>query len=154
MYRIVHLAIGLGAARAALAVAGFAAALAAGAEPGPAALGLAFGAGVNAMVLLSDRRWTLRKQPEFHPAPEGVEHRGLPRAVARGLLPSTAGVSVLLAIALAFEPVLSAVLAGALAGMVLAGLVTLADLVIREYREGMLVYVDATDSSRLYAAPR
>lgn len=151
---MVHLAFGLVAVRAALAAAGFAAALAAGAEGGPAALGLAFGAGITAMALVSDRRWMLGKQPELHPVPDGVEHRGLPRAVAQGLLPSTVGVSVLLAIALAFEPLLSAVLAGVLAGMALAGLVTLADLVGREYREGLLVYVDATDSSRRYAVPR
>ena len=154
VYRIVHLALGLVAVRAALAAAGFAAALAAGAERGPAAVGLAFGAGVTAMALVSDRRWMFGKQPELHPVPDRVEHRGLPRAVAQGLLPSTVVVSVLLAIALGFDPVVAAVLAGVLAGMALAGLVTLADLVVREYREGMLVYADATDNSRRYAVPR
>ena len=154
MYRIAHLALGLGALRAALAVVGFAAALAAGAEQGPAALGLAFGAGVTATALISDRRWTLGPQPELHPLPDGIEHRGLRGAIAHGLLPSTVGVSVLLAIALAFEPVLAAVLAGVLAGMVVAGLVGFADLALREYRDGVLLYADAADSSRRYAVSR
>ena len=151
VYRIVHLALGLGAVRAALAATGFVVALAAGAERGPAAW-VRVRSGGQRMVLVSDRRRMLGKQ--LHPVPHGVEHRGLPRAVAQGLLPSTVVVSVLLAIALAFEPVLSAVLAGVLAGMVLAGLVTLTDFVVREYRQGMLFYADATDSSRRYAVPR
>jgi hypothetical protein len=154
VYRIAYLSLGLGVIRAALAALGFVAALAAGAERGPAALGLAFGAGVTAMALLSDRRWTLGRQPELHPLPDGIEPRGLGDAIARGLLPSTAGVSALLVIALAFEPVLSAVLAGVLAGMVIAGLVSLTDLVMREYRDGVLLYADATDSSQRYAVPR
>ena len=153
-YRITHLAFGLGVVRAALATAGFGAALAAGAESGPAALGLAFGAGVTAMALLSDRRWTLRRQPELEPLPGDVVTGGLGRAIGRGLLPSTVGVSVLLLIALPFEPVLSAVLAGVLGGMVLAGLVTLVDLVLRESRDGVRLYADATAGARRYAGPR
>jgi hypothetical protein len=154
VYRIAHLALGLGVVRATLAGMGFAAALAAGAERGPAALGLAFGAGVTATALLSDRRWTLGWQPELHPLPDGIEREGLKGAIAHGLLPSTAGVSVLLVIALAFEPLLAAVLAGVLAGMVIAGLAGLAELVMHEYRDRVLLYADATDSARRYAVPR
>ena len=58
------------------------------------------------------------------------------------LFPSTVGVSLLTTAALAFEPVLAAILAGALAGMGLASLVTGANLLWTERQEGVQVFAD------------
>jgi hypothetical protein len=57
---------------------------------------------------------------------------------------------VLLAIALFFEPLLGAVLAGVLAGMGLVALMSLVDLLLRERDESTRLYADAADAARRY----
>lgn len=150
VFRVAHQALGLVVVRLVLALGGLVASIVAGAEPGPAAAGVAFGAGVTAVALISDRRWLLSRRPSLGPLPEGATGGGLAKGVATGLLPSTIGVAALLAVSLAFEPILGAVLAGVIAGMGLVGLMGLTDLIIRERREGARVYADEADSSRRY----
>jgi hypothetical protein len=150
VFRVAHQAAGLVAVRLALAAAGYTTSVAAGAEPRPAAAALAFGIGVTAVALISDRRWLLFRRPDVEPLPAGAAPGGLLRGIGSGLLPSTAGVAALLAIALAFEPILAAVLAGVLAGMGLVQLMSLADLLLRERGEGRRLYADAADPARRY----
>lgn len=152
--RVAHQAVGLAAARLALGGAGFGAALAAGAERNPAAVGLAFGAGASAVALVSDRRFLLFEQPTVEPLPRDAEHVGPGRAIREGLLPSTAGVTVLLALSLPFKPILSAVLAGVLLGMGLVTVMSLVELALREHRDARRYYADLSERSRRYVGPR
>ena len=154
VFRVAQQAVGLAGARLALGVAGFGAALAAGAERNPAAVGLAFGAGASAVALVSDRRFLLFEQPTVEPLPADAEHVGPGRAIRDGLLPSTAGVAVLLAVSLAFKPILSAVLAGVLLGMGLVTVMSVVELALRERREALRYYADVSERSRRYVGPR
>jgi hypothetical protein len=108
--------------RLALALVWLLAARAAGA-PGAGAL-LAFGGGgfVTAFSLFNDprSRFLRRGEPAALPADARVAPRL--RQALGATLPSTVGVSVLAAAALAFEPVLSALLGGISAGLAVAGL--------------------------------
>jgi len=154
VHRIAHQALGLAVVRLALGLGGFLASSAVGAERGPAATGLAFGAGASALALISDRRWVLSPLPTVDQLPDGAERVGPARAIASGLLPSTAGVTLLAIVALAFEPVLSAVLAGVLVGMALVTLMGVTDLLLREHNEARRYHADATDGSRRYVSRR
>lgn len=154
VFRVAQQAVGLAAARLALGVAGFGAALAAGAERGPAAVGLAFGAGASAVALLSDRRFLLFEQPTVESLPTDAEHVGPGRAIRDGLLPSTAGVTVLLTVSLPFKPILSAVLAGVLLGMGLVTVMGVVELALRERREARRYYADVSERSRRYVGTR
>lgn len=154
VFRVAHQAAGLAAVRLALGVAGFGGALAAGAERNPAAVGLAFGAGASAVALVSDRRFLLFEQPTVEPLHDDAEHVGPGRAIRDGLLPSTGGVTVLLAISFPFNAILSAVLAGVLLGMGLATVMSVVELVLRERREARRYYADVTERSRRYVGPR
>ena len=154
VFRVAEKAFGLAAARLVLGVVGFGAALSAGAERGPAAIGLAFGAGASAIALVSDRRFLLFEQPTVEPLPTDAEDVGPGRAIRDGLLPSTAGVTVLLAVSLPFKPILSAVLAGVLLGMGLVTTMTVVELALRERREARRYYADVSQRSRRYVEPR
>ncbi|HEU5279309.1 MAG TPA: hypothetical protein VFU26_10440 [Gaiellaceae bacterium] len=154
MFRVAQQAVGLAAARLALGGSGFGAALAAGAERNPAAVGLAFGAGASAVALVSDRRFLLFEQPTVEPLPAAAEPVGPGRAIRDGLLPSTAGVALLLAISLGFKPILSAVLAGVLLGMGLVTVMSVTELTLRERREARRYYADFSERSRRYVGPR
>jgi uncharacterized membrane protein YbhN (UPF0104 family) len=154
VFQVAQQAVGLAAVRVALGLAGFGAALAAGAERNPAAVGLAFGAGASAVALVSYRRFLFFEQPTVEPLPADAEHVGPGRAILNGLLPSTAGVAFLLAISLAFKPILSAVLAGVLLGMGLVTVMSLFDLALRERREARRYYADVSERSRRYVGPR
>ena len=109
--------------------------------------------GGSLVALVSSQRWALVEQPEVAPLPADAEHSGaLVPALGRALMPSTAGVTALLAISLAFEPLLAAVLAGVLAGMGALALAVCVDVVLREHRSDRYFYADA--SRRRFAAPR
>jgi hypothetical protein len=109
----------LAAIRLGLAIGGLEAAIAAGATRRAAALGCLLGAIGGAVVVLTDPRGRLVKLPRFGPDEEPWW-----RAALRATYPSTLGLAVLAAIALSFSPVLSAVLAGVIGGLGLAGLLT------------------------------
>jgi hypothetical protein len=106
----------LAAIRFGLAGAGLGAAIAAGASRNAGVLGFALGAVGGAVFVLNDpRRRFLKATP-----PPGDEPWW--RTALRWTYPSTLGLAALTGIALAFSPVLAAVLAGIIAGLGIAGL--------------------------------
>jgi hypothetical protein len=112
--------------RLGLAVCWLAAARLAGA-PGSGAL-LAFAGGAFAIVftLFNDPRSRFVRREEPAPAPADHQIAGRLRQALGATMPSTVGVSVLAAIALAFAPVLTALLGGISAGLGLAGVLSAA----------------------------
>ena len=153
VYRVAHLSLSLACVRLGLGAIGFAAALLAGAESRAGAVALGLGLGGSLVALVSSQRWALVERPEVTPLPADAEHSGaLLPALGRALMPSTAGVTGLLAISLAFEPVLAALLAGVLAGMGALALAVCVDVVLRERRSNVRFYGDA--ARRRFAGPR
>ena len=150
VYRVVHQRIVLSGIRLTLAGLGFAGSILAGAEGRAAAVGLALGTGICALALVTDRRWPLLGKPAAEPLPEAVRRASLARAVADGMLPSTVGVAVLAAAALFFEPILSAVLAGVLAGMGVVSLVSCVEVALWERRTDTHLFADADVHTRRY----
>ena len=100
----------LAAIRIALGAVGLVAARLAGAGGGAAFTAFAVGALGLLVAAIADPR-----RPFFRSAIGEALPR--PRSVLAALFPSTVGVSVLTAVALAFEPTLAALLAGVLAGL-------------------------------------
>ncbi|HEY3961783.1 MAG TPA: hypothetical protein VGL84_04600 [Gaiellaceae bacterium] len=89
------------------------------------AVWLAFATATFALVFLrfNDPRSRFLKRGAPEPLPDGATVATPVRQALQALLPSTAGVSVLAAIALAFQPVLSAFLGGVAAGLGVSGAV-------------------------------
>jgi hypothetical protein len=90
--------------------------------PGTGAL-LAFAGGVFLIVftLFNDPRSRFLRRPDPKPAPAGFAVASRARQALHATLPSTVGVSALAAIAIAFEPTLTALLGGISAGLGIAG---------------------------------
>lgn len=153
MYRVVHQRLALSGLRLGLAAVAAAGSIAAGAEFRGAAVGLALGAAICGLALVTDRRWLLLGKVSAEPLPDDVRRAPLVRAVAEGMLPSTAGVAVLAAISLFFEPILAAVLAGILAGMGIVSLVSCIEVALWERRTDTLLFADADVHTRRYVAP-
>lgn len=153
VYRVGPQRLILSCIRLCLAALAFTASIVAGAENGAAGVGLALGAGISCLALLTDRRWLLLRAPTAEPLPEGARRAPLHRAVANGLFPSTVGVAVLAAASLAFEPILAALLAGNLAGMGIVGLVGWLEVVLWERRHGQALLGDGAVHTRRYVAP-
>ena len=153
MYRVTHQRLALSATRLGLAAAAFAASIAAGTDPAAAGVGLALGAGICGLALVTDRRWLLLGKPKADPLPDDVHRASLARAVADGMLPSTVGVAVLAAVSVAFEPILTAVLAGILAGMGIVSLVSCVEVALWERRTGSELLADADVHTRRYVTP-
>ena len=100
-------------------------------------LGLVGGAG---FVLGDPRRRFLRREVVLQPAPDEFDLEEPGRSAVRQLFPSSLGLTALGAVALAFNPVLSAVLAGVTGGLGIAGLVAAAQVWLEERRvEGQLL---------------
>ena len=93
-----------------------------GAAPRTGAL-LAFAGGglVTVFVLANDPRVRFLPRREPQPAPAGASVASPLRQALAAALPSTVGVSLLAAVALAFQPTLTALLGGVSAGLGLAG---------------------------------
>jgi hypothetical protein len=128
--------------RFALGAAGLTAAAVAG-SPRPAAL-LAFAVaalGLLVVVVADPRTRFMRLPDDPPPADAGALEDGVGRIALAAVFPSTAGVALLLAVALAFEPTLAAMLAGILAGLGAAALVTGVELLLGERRSGRRLYV-------------
>jgi hypothetical protein len=100
-------------------VGGLEAAIAAGATRHAAGLGCLLGAVGGAVLVLTDPRSRLVALPQ--PERNGEAWW---RMALRGTYPSTIGLALLAGIALAFSPILAAVLAGVIGGLGLAGLLT------------------------------
>ena len=107
--RIVLGALWLGAARLA------------GAPATGAVLAFAGGAFVIVFTLFNDPRSRFLPRGEAREAPADVSIAGPVRQALHATLPSTAGVSALAAIALVFQPTLTALLGGISAGLGVAG---------------------------------
>ena len=153
LYRVVHLALALAGVRLGVGAAGFGASLAAGADAAAAAVAVAVGLGGSLVGLVSSQRWALVDQPQVEELPADASRSGaLGPALRSALMPSTVGASVLLVVALFFEPILAALLAGIVAGMGALALAAVVDVSVWERRNGRLLFSDRT--RRRYAAPR
>ena len=109
--------------RLALGLAAVLSARLAGASAPGAWLAFATGAFAVVFLLFNDPRARFRRQAEPQPLPADATVATPVRQALRALIPSTAGVSVLAAIALAFQPVLSAFLGGIAVGLGVSGVV-------------------------------
>lgn len=139
--------------RLALAGTGVLAAVAAGSRAASALL--AFAATTVGMLILvvSDPRARLSSIPDEPPeAPHDAAEDGLARLALTAAFPSTVGVAGLLAIALATEPTLAAVMAGILAGLGLAALVAVFELRALERSRGLRLFVER-GTSRVLCRP-
>ena len=153
VFRSAHYLLALAGIRLGLAALGLAASIAAGAEARSAGVGVAFGAAASAGALLTDRRRLLVRRPPVEPLPAGARRAPLSRAVAKGLLPSTVGVTALLVASLGFEPVLAAVLAGILAGMGGVGFAAFVEISLLERQRRARFFTDGIGPVRRYIAP-
>jgi|SRR5581483_1357244 len=104
-----------------LGVAWLVAGRAAGAPATAAVLAFVGGAALTCFTLLNDPRARFRAQLEPQPVPADVSIASPVRQALAATIPSTLGVSVLAALALAAQPTLTAVLGGISAGLGVAG---------------------------------
>lgn len=113
-------------------------------DRGPALIGFALGTiGLTVAALADPRNRFFQAQSAAPRAlPDRARCASNWQMTRAKLFPSTVGVSLLTTAALAFEPVLAAILAGALAGMGLASLVTGVNLLWTERQEGVQVFAD------------
>jgi hypothetical protein len=153
VYRVSEQRLVLSCVRLGLGALAFAGAVLAGADVAAAGVGAGVGAAVCALALLTDRRWLLFRAPSAETLPADARRAPLARAVLSGMLPSTAGVAILAAVSLAFEPLLAAVLAGVLAGMGVVSLASWVEVVLWERRAGATMYADYDVHTRRYVAP-
>jgi hypothetical protein len=107
--------------RVVLGVAWLAAARIAGAPGTSAVLAFVGGAFVIAFSLFNDPRSRFLRRGDPKPAPGDASVAGPVRQALQATLPSTVGVTALAALALAFQPTLTALLGGVSAGLGLAG---------------------------------
>ena len=137
--------------RLALGVGGLGAALALSSRHGAIALAFALGTFAAAVVLAADRRFALRALEQPVPLPRDAHIVSLAEAAASGVLPSTVGVSVLAAIALAVNRTLAGLLAGVVAGMGLAGLTAWYRVAAVERAGRARLYVERGGRKRLFS---
>ena len=137
----------LAAVRASLSVLGFVGSVIAGAPLENALLGWVVGAILVSIILAGDPRGRRGRAPEPLPATAVPETW---RQIARtDTLPSTVGVALLTCVALPFEPVLAAILAGILGGMAVMTFVFRVRVALEERKLGGALYVDRY-TRRLY----
>jgi hypothetical protein len=105
------------------------------------------------VLLLSDRRSRFGAPPKIEPLPDGISRTLSLRAVAGGLWPSTYGVAVFAAIALAADATLAALLAGILGGMAVASMLSALRIAASERREGARFYGEL-GGRRVFRSPR
>jgi hypothetical protein len=152
VYPIVTRLLVLAAVRGSAALAFLAAAIAFGAEARSALLAFALGTAGSAVLLLSDRRSHFRREPVVEPLPAPAPRARWSRAVAGGLWPSTLGVAVFAAGALAADTTLAALLAGILGGMAVASVLSAVKIGARERREGVRYYGEL-GGRRVFSSP-
>ena len=143
----------LAVVRGAAGLACLAAAVAIGADPRPALAAFALGAAGSAALLVSDRRSRFLGAPTVEPLPPGTHAAPFHHAVAAGLWPSTLGVTVLAVAALAADAVLAALMAGILAGMAVASVVSVARIVMSERADDVRYYGEFGGRG-LFSSPR
>ncbi len=140
LVRVLWGILGVTPLRFALAAGALSAALPAGAPNGSARVSFVLGAFGGAGFVLADPRRRMRERNVPRPAPPEFDLEEPWRSALRALYPSTLGLSFLAAIALAFDPVLSAVLAGVIAGLGVAGLLAALEVALQERRLGGRLY--------------
>ena len=124
---------------------GLVAARAAGASAGQALVAFAVGTLGFAFAALADpRRRFFAPREEPRPAPAGAQYESRLEAAAGAIFPSTVGVALLAAVALARAPTLSALLAGGIAGMGVAAVLSIPRIVGWEDRLGGRIWHDRT----------
>ncbi len=150
LVRVLWGILGVTPLRFALAALALTAALAAGAPSGSARVAFILGAFAGAGFVLADPRRRMRQRNVPRPAPAEFDLEEPWRGAVRALYPSTLGLTLLAAIALAFDAVLSSVLAGVIAGLGVAGLASALEVALQERRIGGQLYslVGASWSSR------
>ena len=119
-------------------------ALATGASSGPAVLAFVVGTGVVAFAALADRRALLLRGDvgDLEPLPTDAVREPAWRVVAQAAFPSTFGVTVLAAIALAAgKGELAALLGGVVAGLGVASGVGLVALLAWEHERGARLHI-------------
>ena len=121
---------------------------------GPAALAFVAGTLGAAIALGADPRYGRHRLRDLPPVPDRVELASRLDMARVGVFPSTAGVAVLAAVALVFNGLLAAVLAGVLAGMALVGLATWFNLEAAERQLDSALYVEERPGTRVFAGPR
>ena len=116
-------------------------------DASPRSLGLAFvvGAIVATVAVLADRRAVLlRGNEEPEPLPSDVEHEPSWRVALTAAFPSSVGLAVLSAIALAAgKDVLAALLAGGIVGLAIASLISLVVVLAWERERDGRLYLGA-----------
>jgi hypothetical protein len=123
-----------------------------GAQGAVAAVSFALGCVGLAVVALSDRRAVLLGRPEHVPVPADALYAGRLETALAACLPSTIALTVFSLVALLFEPTLAALLAGGIAGLGLAGLVSGLRLALQESEEHVELFV-ARGSRLVYERP-
>lgn len=146
-------ALALAAIRIALGGVGVAVARVRGLDGGVALAEFLFGTGALAFAALADpRRQFSRLRGEAEPVPPGATLEPAARAALAGTYPSTLAVSALTAAALVFDAKLAAVLAGAVAGLGVAALISAAQALWEEWTGRVRLYADRR-TRRLFARP-
>ena len=128
-------------------------ALAAGAmEPG-ALVAFVLGCFGLALAALTDRRAVLLGRAERLPVPDGSHFVGRWDAALSACVPSTVAVTGMSLLALIVEPTLAALLAGAVAGLGVAGLLMGLQVALQEREEHIWLYVAGGGPRVLYEQP-
>jgi hypothetical protein len=139
--------------RLALGLAGLGAALALGGSGAATTGAFVLGSLGAAFTLAADRRFVPRKLEEPLALPSEALVLPAWRAALVGLFPSTAGVSLLAAVSLAFETTLAGLLAGVLAGMGVAGAASL--LALGEFERRRSIHLlGERGGRRVFSRPR
>ena len=140
LVRVLWAILGVTPLRFALGAGILAASIPAGAQSDSARVAFVLGIFAGAAFVLADPRRRFRPASVQRPAPAEFDVEEPWRTAFRSLLPSTLGLAALGAIALAFNPLLSGILAGIIAGLGVAGLVTAVDVFLEERRLGARLY--------------
>jgi hypothetical protein len=148
-------AFGVAPIRLALGAGAVAAALARGLGTGPALVAATAGAVVLAVIALGKgSRAGLRDPGNALPVPPEASFDRPWTAALLACIPSTLGVSVMAAVALAFSPALAAVLGGVLLSLGVLALVAALELVRRERREGKRYWLERGQRPRRFVSAR
>jgi len=141
----------LGPIRAALSSFGLLGSLAPGGGPAGALLGWALGAGLIVMFLAADPRH--RPTGRAEPLPPDATRESWSEIARTDIFPSTVTLAVATGVALPFDSVLAAFLAGILGGMALMSVVSRVTVAVMERRHGGALYVER-GSRRVFVDPK
>lgn len=153
--RVTDRAFGVAAIRLVLGAATIGACLARGVGARPALLGAVIGAVVLTMIALGQSsRAGLRGEPEWRPVPAEASYDPAWMAALLACIPSTLGVAVMTFVALAASPPLAAILAGVLLALGALAVVSGLEIVARERREGVRLWLGRGPKPARYLSGR